>query len=224
MAGGAHGKGAVALVHEMGRVAADPQAQSIDAVGRPVLLGYERVLGLAVERGVDVVVLQGHRLLAAVDNGAFRERGHEVADLRALVQRAGGIGRGDRSGILAEVDIALLGLVAGAPAQEAGLGGIDHPVGRTRAEPLQRRQREGIHVLAGDDRLPGDGTLSEAYTPPCFASRPIRCPGNEDTQVTSSIIYRFAPPQRKKNPRPPAPVSLPAGPVPFRVDAARAAG
>ena len=62
------------------RVALDPQAQRIDAVGRPVLLGRELKLGLAVEGRIDVVVVQRHGLVTAVDDGPLGERGRQVAD------------------------------------------------------------------------------------------------------------------------------------------------
>ena len=62
-------------------------AQRVDAVGGPVLLGGEFQLGLAVEGRFEVVVVERHRLLAAVDDLLLGERRVDVAYGRAVVLR-----------------------------------------------------------------------------------------------------------------------------------------
>ncbi len=54
---------------ELARIAPEPQAQIGGAVGRPVLRRWPGPIDLGVVRTIDVVVLHGHGLCAAVDNG-----------------------------------------------------------------------------------------------------------------------------------------------------------
>ena len=78
------------------------------------------------------------------------------AGLAALEQRTGRIGGSHGGRVIAEVDLVLLCLLAGTPAQHRRLRGIDRSIRRARVESLQRRQSEGIDVLGADDRLRRD--------------------------------------------------------------------
>ena len=63
--------------------ALDEEREALDAVGRPVLRRIEGQHGFGEGERGRVVVEQGHRLLAAVDDRLLGERGVEMADCRA---------------------------------------------------------------------------------------------------------------------------------------------
>ena len=68
------------------RAASYIKHQRVDAASRPVLRWRKRPLGLGVVRCIHVVVVQGHRLAAAVNDHRLTKRpigGHFVADVRS---------------------------------------------------------------------------------------------------------------------------------------------
>ncbi len=86
-AGAAHADGAIRRLGEPYRPAVHVQGQVGNAIDRPVLGGGQRQVRLGIVRRVGVVIVQRHRLLAAVDDRLLAERRVPVADGRGSVRR-----------------------------------------------------------------------------------------------------------------------------------------
>ena len=143
------------------RLAAEEQHQRRDAVLGPVLGGREGALGLGEGGPGGVLIGQGHRLLAAVDDRLLGEGGLAVADDRAV------------GGIVPAVDP---GLVDGPPSPCRPCSFRSHRPRRNSAvEKLQTSlsQAGGLGVVDLDD-LPEVGLVQQRARSHTRARRPSR--------------------------------------------------